>query len=416
MGKSDGSHAPTWDEIIAGVRSGAGSRERRDVGQWAVEQIRDALGEDWPQRWHARFGALPPFLERASSDAFGYAQLIETGLRLNSLAGTLRLRRLTREWSRHLEGIRLLHARLQLEVAALGLPTGAAVEFESPIPEVSRPADVVITWGNGRLITECFCVYNDQATSGAMQYDRDLGFRLTMIAESLDIVVSGHWDIRLPAAETEQLLADAQAAAEKVSAEGTPRLVTRPDIELRLAPGPHPPGEILLLEGPDTRSAGWRRASGLIGGKARDWAGAPDPVWLRADLLDGTWLFSEWALQDLPRKTEWMAALLAEAVGDAGTAGVVVSCGQQIGPGAATEDYRGNGGISGMRRRLDALRTREIIIVPLTPGAAGQASLWRNMYDAEPGWMERQLRAASLPGITAIEAGWSVPLPEDTGG
>ncbi len=38
------------------------------------------------------------------------------------------------------------------------------------------------------------------------------------------------------------------------------------------------------------------------------------------------------------------------------------------------------------------------------------------MYDAEPGWMERQLRAASLPGITAIEAGWSVPLPEDTGG
>ena len=69
-----------------------------------------------------------------------------------------------------------------------------------------------------------------------------------------------------------------------------------------------------------------------------------------------------------------------------------------------------------MRRRLDALRTREIIIVPLTPGAAGQASLWRDMYDAEPGWMERQLRAASLPGITAIEAGWSVPLPEDTGG
>ena len=109
-------------------------------------------------------------------------------------------------------------------------------------------------------------------------------------------------------------------------------------------------------------------------------------------------------------KTEWMAALLAEAVGDAGTAGVVVSCGQQIGPGAATEDYRGNGGISGisgMRRRLDALRTREIIIVPLTPGAAGQASLWRDMYDAEPGWMERQMRAASLPGITAIEA-WSL--------
>jgi hypothetical protein len=165
-----------------------------------------------------------------------------------------------------------------------------------------------------------------------------------------------------------------------VDQSGATRCAVRPGIEFVFAPGPHPPGEALLLEGPDTRSAGWRRAGGLIGGKAQDWASAPDPVWLRADLLDGTWLFSDWALQDLPRKTEWMAALLAEAAGDAGTAGVVVSCGQQIGPRAVTEDYRGTGGIIGMRRRLDALRMHEIIIVPLTPDAAGQASLWRHMY------------------------------------
>jgi hypothetical protein len=413
--RQTGAHAPTWDEIIADVRSGTGSIERHDVGQWAVEQIRDALGDDWPQRWHARSGGLPAFLGHASSDAFAYAQLIETGLQLSSLAGTLRLRRVTREWLRHLEGIRLRHARLQLEVAALARYAGAAVEFETPIPDVSRPADVVVTAESGRLITECFCVYNDQQTSGAMQYDRDLGFRLTMMAESFDIVVTGHWDIRQPAAETEQLFSDAQAAAEKVAADGIAWSVTQPGIKFAFAPGPHPPGEALLLEGPDTRSAGWRRVSGLIGGKARDWSEAPDPVWLRADLLDGTWLFSDWAQQDLRQKTEWMAALLAEAVGDAGTAGVVVSCGQQIGPQAMTEDYRGKSGIIGLRRRLDALRMRETIIVRLTPDAAGQASLWRDMYDAEPGWLERQLHAASLPGITAIEAGWSVPLAEDAG-
>lgn len=413
MRQQTGVHAPTWDEIITDVRSGPGSIERHDVGQWAVEQIRGALGEDWPRRWHARFGSLPAFLGDASSNAFAYGQLIETGLRLSSLGSMLRLRRVTREWSRHLEGIRFLHARLQLEVAALARGAGAAVEFETPIPEVSRPADVVITTGTGRLITECFCIYNDQRTRGAMQYDRELGFRLTMMAESLDVVVRGHWDIRLSAAEKEQLLSDAQATAENVSADGITRSVARPGIEFIFAPGPRPPGEALLLEGPDTRSAGWRRASGLIGGKARDWAAAPDPVWLRADLLDGTWLFSDWAQQDLPRKTEWMAALLAEAAGDAGTAGIVVSCGQQIGPQAVTEDYGGTGGIIGMRRRPDALRMRETIIVPLTPDAAAQASLWREMYDAEPRWLEQQLRAASLPGITAIEAGWSVPLPED---
>jgi hypothetical protein len=47
--------------------------------------------------------------------------------------------------------------------------------------------------------------------------------------------------------------------------------------------------------------------------------------------------------------------------------------------------------------------------------AAGQASSWRDKYDAEPGWTERRLRAASLSDVTAIEAGWCVPPREGTG-
>lgn len=138
-------------------------------------------------------------------------------------------------------------------------------------------------------------------------------------------------------------------------------------------------------------------------------------MWLRLDLLDGTWLFSEWAQKELADKTKWMAALLAEAVGDAGTAGVVVSCGQQVGPSAATEQSTEAGGIVGLRRRLDALRMRETIIVPLSPDGARQAALWRDLYDAEPGWLGEALRSMSLPGITAIETGWSIPAPESNG-
>ncbi len=41
-------------------------------------------------------------------------------------------------------------------------------------------------------------------------------------------------------------------------------------------------------------------------------------VWLRFDLLDDTWLFSEWAQRSLPEKTEWMAALAVEAAAGGG--------------------------------------------------------------------------------------------------
>jgi hypothetical protein len=51
------------------------------------------------------------------------------------------------------------------------------------------------------------------------------------------------------------------------------------------------------------------------------------PVWLRFDLLDGTWLFSGWVQCSLSDKTVRMAALIAEAVAGKEVAGVVVGCG-----------------------------------------------------------------------------------------
>lgn len=400
---------PTWDALIEDVRCGPGTDARHEAGAWAMEQVRSALGEDWPRRWHDRVGLLPGFVLDPASHAFAYTQLLETGLRLHSLAGVLRLPRLTREWSRQLEPIRTLHAFMQLEVAALSRFAGAGAEFERPVslPATSRPADVVISGEGMQLIAECFCVYNDQNTSAAIAYDQSLGHRLNMIG--LDVRLSGHWDVRLPAAETEELLAQVQHAASEVRAGGVPIAVTRPGVEFRLAPWSVPDGSELLLEGPSTPGAEWRRARGIINGKARDWAGSPLPVWLRFDLLDGTWLFSSWAQCPLPDKTEWMAALMADAVAGTDIAGVVVSCGSRVDPSAQAETYAGSGGIVGLRRRLDPLRTRETIIVPLSGTGAGHKKLWAGMYDAEPRWLPAALGAASLSGPDEIERGWSLP-------
>jgi hypothetical protein len=401
--------APSWDALIGSVRTGFGSDARHDVGAWAMEQVRSALGESWPRRWFDRHGLLPAFIGDPASDAYAYVQLVETGLRLNSLVGTTRLRSLTKEWSSQLEPIRMLHAFMQMEVAALVRSLGAAAEFETPtqLPVTSRPADVVITMEDTELIAECFCIYSDQNTRESMSYDHDLGLRLNLIA--MDVRLSGHYDIRLPRDETQQLLSEVEQAVAEVLADGVPRDVIKPGIELHLAPWSSPDGTDVVLEGPTTPGAEWRRARGIIAGKAQDWAGSATPVWLRLDLLDGTWLFSDWARRSLPEKTEWMAALTAEAVANTDVAGVVVSCGSRLDASSPDDTYTGKG-VIGLRRRLDPLRAREIIIVPLSKAGAGHKPVWANLYDAEPRWIADALLSASLPGLDEIERGWSAPV------
>lgn len=232
---------------------------------------------------------------------------------------------------------------------------------------------MVISAEGEALIAECFCVYTEDHTAASIAYDRNLGFRLNMMA--IELRLSGHWDVRLPQAETDHLLAEVEHTVAQVLADGVARDVTRPGVELHLAPWSQPDGTEVTLEGPDTAAAGWRRSRGIINGKAQDWAGSPVPVWLRFDLLDGTWMFSDWAQRSLPEKTEWMAALVAEAVAGTDVVGAVVSAGPAIDPNAPDEQYGGTGGIVGLRRRLDPLRLRETIIGPLSPAGGRHKQL-----------------------------------------
>jgi hypothetical protein len=288
------------------------------------------------------------------------------------------------------------------------------VEFEKPFDLRSgslRPADVIVSSESEQFIVECFCVYTEHETVSAMDYDRDFSFRLVMAAIERDVSISGHWDVRLPPEETIQLLAEATAAMEEVRATQRTASIQWPDVDLHIEPGPASSDQAVRLVGPTTTSSSWRRAREIIDGKAQDWANAPLPVWLRVDLLDGTWLLSQWAQRDLPGKTQWMTSLLSEALNGGQAAGVVITGGPQINPSAAIEDYTSQADAVGMRRHLDALRMRETIIVPLTELGRRHAAVWRTLYDSEPDWIENALRAASLPGLAGIEVGWSRPKP-----
>lgn len=398
-----------WNVLMARMRAGHGSEARRQVGAWAMAQVRTALGEGWPQRMFKRHGSLPAFVRDPANDAFAYAQLVETGMRLHSLDGTVRLPTVVKHWSSQLEDISMRHAWIQLEVAALARFQGTAVEFETPVqlPAAERPADVVLTTGDAQLAVECFCIYTDQSTRQLMAYDQEFGFRLSMIG--LDVQLSGHYDIRLPKDETEHLLSEVEQAVAGVQADGVPRDVIRPGIEFHLAPRSEPGDPRAALKGPVTPGAEWCRPRGRIHEKALDWAGSPFPVWLRFDLLDGTWLFSDWAQRSLPDKATWMAALMTEAVAGTDVVGVVISCGPYRNTASPDETCAGPGGIVDLRRRLDPLRARETIIVPLSNIGVKHAPMWSSLYASEPGWLADALMHASLPAVEDIERGWSAP-------
>jgi hypothetical protein len=104
-----------------------------------------------------------------------------------------------------------------------------------------------------------------------------------------------------------------------------------------------------------------------------------------------------------------MAALTTEAVTRTDVAGVVVSCGPRLDTASPDETYAAAGGITGLRRRLDSLRARETIIVPLSRAGMERAPMWSSLYVSEPRWLADALTHASLPGVEDIERGWSTP-------
>jgi hypothetical protein len=305
------------------------------------------------------------------------------------------------------------HAWIQLEAAALARFQGAVAEFETPVqlPSAERPADMVLTTDDMQFIAECFCIYPDQDTRESMAYDREFGLRLNMIG--LDVRLSGHYDVRLPGDETDQLFSEVELAAAGVRAYGAPRDVIRPGIEIHLAPWSEPGDPEITLEGPVTPGAEWRRARGIIHAKAQGWAGSPVPVWLRFDLLNGTWLFSDWAQRSLPDKTIWMAALITEAVAGTDVAGVVVSCGSRLDTASLDETVAAAGASVRWRRTCVAATAPNLSI------ACPAASMWSLIRCSLMGAVrseggssaERSSSSTSFSSLDASRAQWAASEP-----
>lgn len=393
---------PTW-EMLIGLMQGSGSSvDRSSTGVWALEQLRAILGDSWPELWYAKQGRLPGLLIDATFHATAYTRLLRFALQLTSLKGTPGLGQLTKELRGQHESHRLTHAQLQLEVASLLAALGLEVTLETMRHDAGRPADVLLPGVAGGRVVECFAVHLDAVSRADASYDARMSRSINEILFRHGVFLAGDLGPRLADDETKEFVEALTAAAERVAGNGAEQVVRWGKAEVRVLPMEQATGQ--TLTGPTSTMQGWVRGSTIIHSKAAEWNQSELPVWLRFDLHDGMWMFSDWAVAPLARKTSWLSALVRHSLAGLTVEGVVVSSGAAMCYGAVVgESCRFDDGSFGLRRQLARFLARETIIVPLTANAESMTEMWVEAYDREADWLDDAFDRAGLPSSSALE-------------
>jgi hypothetical protein len=407
--------AESFAELETRVRScDLRAPEWRDAGIWALETLKEILGETWPGDTWAKTAKsgdpwLPPDLGASHYHTRHYARLLELALRLKEFEDTPGIA-LIRD---HLRGDRTIdrweHTLVQLELAALGRQAGAHVTLEGAAtpgerrPDGAWPADVRLTTGDLVIPLEAFAVLTSEQWREDAKRSEDIAMRLDAIMDhhgvQCEVDFCGE-TLKADGAldrffrDIEYGVAIAAAGEQRyVAREGKARALIGLDVQRRIN-GP-----------PITEPGNLRRARYSLQKKRDQIANTADGVWLRVDLLDGTWQFTPWSQDNIAAKIEQLAAQIRDAFGQSldGVAGVLVSsgvCQDYTTLGEETHDCQD--GQSALRCVMPPSRARELMIIPLDPEAGEAAQFLRSMYENERGWLRRALSKAGLGTYESI--------------
>jgi hypothetical protein len=283
-------HQAPWEnwDLLAKAIGGGANMPRSRAAQRAVEILRALLGEDWLS---AQSSHIPSELIHASSHTTAFVRLLTLALRLDEFAqapGAAVLRRNLAS-DRRPESWR--HVQLQLEVAALTRAEGAEIAFELGAKD-AWPADIVATHGGSTLPIEAFAIYTSQDWRAADDASAEIADRLMtcQMRDDLSIVADFHGSV-LASDELEDWLLRVEAAAEAVASDGLARTIVQGSVSAAIAPaGDGPPSR---FSGPPIVFNGWSRILRRLEQKSIQASASLDNVWLRVDLLDGVWQFTE---------------------------------------------------------------------------------------------------------------------------
>jgi hypothetical protein len=300
------------------------------------------------------------------------------------------------------------HMLLQLEIARAGIEFGARAQFEPAIADTGRLADVELANSELTLTIETTSLSRSDVDRQRERFEGRLRTTLDNIARThnvaMDVIVTGHPD---PAA-VEAWVGAIESSSPFVARTGI-RLTrssswARAVVTRATNADPSPaPGVTRFVGALHVRDA-WYRVQDALRDKARQMAGATG-AWIRIDLLDGLFTFTEWARAPMDERVAIMAeSVRASLYEDDHIDGVIVSSGAGVNLDSPTDSVLNQSASAGhatiMRRLVAPGLLRESIIVPVGERGRDAAWLWTEAYASEAQWLAHDLadqRLASLP-------------------
>jgi hypothetical protein len=396
----DSDDGPSWDTYRRIADSPGMNPARRKATLWALDELEQRMGRDWPGRYWDAAGHVPEEVNLGAVHVAALGSLLDLALRFHLLAASPGLGSVQKEMRTDLRDDRRRHAALQLEVGGLAVRYGADVALESRVSRESPPSDVLARRGGTTLRVETFAVILDQSSREARAYwDRMTG-AIRGVSAQFGVDVAGDLGGRLGEQDATELLRLIEAAARAVGETRREAPVAFREADLRVLPAGSSPCE---LRGGVESGRGWPRVEARLLQKAAQSARAGGG-WLRADLMDGTWQFTEWARASLHDKTGEIGELLKSSLGRVdGVDGIVISSGACFAQG----EFHGLSTRSadrcyGFVRPLPGHRVRETMIIPVTAPGRAEADMWAELYNSEDTWLDWALSRAGLPACREI--------------
>ena len=396
----------SWDVLYRFAQSGGLTKEGGRAVEATLQGLRELLGPSWPRRQHAAFRGLPDELLLFANHSAALPQFLNLGTRLQAAASEPTFKPVLTDLRRGLAPDKWRHLLLQLEVARAGRAIGMRARFEPPIPNTVRYADVLLDGGPGEaLLVETTSLFRSDIDIAHQTYESNLGWSLMEIEQRRGVYITTRLTDHLNDDDTNAWLRAVDSAAQDVRHTDTPQSIRRAAGEMIVDTRPPTTGTT-TFSGAVQRGDGWRRLARTLDGKVRQMSGTT-AAWIRVDVLDGFFQFTDWGRKAWPERVNQLALALNDALGEARhIAGVVVSSGLATSLGAvdsAIEDItvttaRG----TGLRRLVAQQLVRETVIIPLQPAASQQLAVWTDSYNDEPFWLDEDLHSRGLSPLAAL--------------
>jgi hypothetical protein len=368
---------------------------RREAISWALDELERRMGANWLERYWKKASHVPPEVNLGSAHVSALAKLLEFTLRFAVLDGLPGAGKVQKEMKNDVRDERRHHCALQLEVGALAARAGYTAAFEEPVQPARPPSDVVLRRGDEMTRTETFAIMPDQSMREADAFWHHISRSIMLIRLAHDTPISGTITGPMADEDAAHLLRLLEAAASKAAATGDEQPVALSQAQLRVQP-PGSRGDGLQFSAPQTDR--WPRIAGKLRGKAEQ-AQASGGGWLRADILEGTWAFTDWGRSGLRAKLDQIAPYIKTLLAPyASINGAILSnsdglaYGQVIGESARTA-----AACYALRRTLPGARARETIIIATTDTGRRQARSWVDIYGPEDSWLDWALSKYQLP-------------------